>query len=191
VDPLVDVTGTPYAFTDGDPVNGTDPLGLCWPSWACGVEHFVSRNASTIAFVSGIAAQFIPGVDVVVDLGAIVDVSVSGALSLTANSVSISTGALASDQDFSHGNYLSGTLDLVGSVGGLGALHLNGVANLEELAAGRAWRSSEVQSWILRDARDYARYASWLQVGAFGLGSVPNIASFFSGGSAWAEGLCH
>jgi RHS repeat-associated protein len=28
VDPLVDETGTPYAFTDGDPVNGSDPNGL-------------------------------------------------------------------------------------------------------------------------------------------------------------------
>jgi uncharacterized protein RhaS with RHS repeats len=27
VDPLVDETGTPYAFTDGDPVNGSDPSG--------------------------------------------------------------------------------------------------------------------------------------------------------------------
>ena len=28
VDPLVDETGTPYAFTGGDPVNGSDPTGL-------------------------------------------------------------------------------------------------------------------------------------------------------------------
>ena len=29
MDPLaVDVTGTPYAFTGGDPVNGRDPSGL-------------------------------------------------------------------------------------------------------------------------------------------------------------------
>jgi hypothetical protein len=28
VDPLVDETGTPYAFTDGDPVNEADPSGL-------------------------------------------------------------------------------------------------------------------------------------------------------------------
>jgi hypothetical protein len=29
VDPLVDETGTPYAFTAGDPVNGSDPSGSC------------------------------------------------------------------------------------------------------------------------------------------------------------------
>jgi len=28
VDPAVDVTGTPYVYTAGDPVNGSDPLGL-------------------------------------------------------------------------------------------------------------------------------------------------------------------
>ena len=30
VDPAVDKTGTPYAFTGGDPVNGSDPTGLWW-----------------------------------------------------------------------------------------------------------------------------------------------------------------
>jgi hypothetical protein len=29
VDPLVNETGQPYAYTGDDPVNGTDPLGLC------------------------------------------------------------------------------------------------------------------------------------------------------------------
>ena len=36
MDPLVDDTGQPYAYTGDDPVNGTDPSGLSWydPSWA-------------------------------------------------------------------------------------------------------------------------------------------------------------
>src|ERR1700676_1882584 len=29
VDPLANLTGTPYAYTGGDPVNGSDPSGLC------------------------------------------------------------------------------------------------------------------------------------------------------------------
>jgi hypothetical protein len=29
VDPLVDETGEPYVYTGGDPVNGSDPSGLC------------------------------------------------------------------------------------------------------------------------------------------------------------------
>ena len=30
VDPLVAITGEPYAYVGGDPVNGSDPLGLWW-----------------------------------------------------------------------------------------------------------------------------------------------------------------
>jgi hypothetical protein len=41
---MVDATGQPYAYTGDNPVNGTDPLGLCWPSWACGVEHAIGRG---------------------------------------------------------------------------------------------------------------------------------------------------
>jgi hypothetical protein len=28
-------------------VNGVDPLGLCWPSWACGPEHAIGGAATT------------------------------------------------------------------------------------------------------------------------------------------------
>src|SRR6202044_2612607 len=54
VDPLVDETGQPYAYTGDDPVNGTDPLGQCWPSWACGVE-----NAGA-SLLSGAAEYVVP-----------------------------------------------------------------------------------------------------------------------------------
>lgn len=33
-----------FTYAGDDPVNGTDPLGLCWPSWACGVEHAIGRG---------------------------------------------------------------------------------------------------------------------------------------------------
>ena len=46
VDPDVNITAAPYAFTSGDPVNGVDPLGLCWPNWACGIEHAVGGAAT-------------------------------------------------------------------------------------------------------------------------------------------------
>ena len=52
VDPLVAETGTPYAFTDGDPVNGTDPAGLndCGIfSVVCDVGHVVSGAAKYVA----------------------------------------------------------------------------------------------------------------------------------------------
>ena len=46
VDPLVDETGQPYAYTGDDPVNGTDPLGLCSSRGIFlvpGACHFTSR----------------------------------------------------------------------------------------------------------------------------------------------------
>jgi hypothetical protein len=39
-------TGQPYAYVADNPVNGTDPLGLCWPSWACGAENAVGGAAT-------------------------------------------------------------------------------------------------------------------------------------------------
>ncbi len=77
VDAAVDTTDQPYSFTGGDPVNGSDPSGLCWPRWACPIENAavtVARNlASSSATVLGyvqlgadagaVGSAFIPGVD--------------------------------------------------------------------------------------------------------------------------------
>ncbi|MGH7861260.1 MAG: RHS repeat-associated core domain-containing protein [Candidatus Dormibacteraceae bacterium] len=40
-DPAVATTRAPYAFASDTPLNGADPSGLCWPSWACGAENAV------------------------------------------------------------------------------------------------------------------------------------------------------
>ena len=43
VDPLVDETGTPYAFTGGDPVNWTDPTGEAfWDSFGAVVSSVLA-----------------------------------------------------------------------------------------------------------------------------------------------------
>ncbi len=52
VDPAVATTGTPYAYAGNDPMNWVDPSGLCWPSWACGVEHFIGKHWRGIAQVA-------------------------------------------------------------------------------------------------------------------------------------------
>jgi hypothetical protein len=49
IDPDVMETGQPYVFTNDDPLNGQDPLGLCWPSWACGVEDAIGAAGSWVA----------------------------------------------------------------------------------------------------------------------------------------------
>ena len=40
-------------YSGDDPVNESDPLGLCWPSWACGVENAVGDYAQSTARVAG------------------------------------------------------------------------------------------------------------------------------------------
>jgi RHS repeat-associated protein len=47
-DPANSLTRSAYGYIGDDPLNGTDPLGLCWPSWACGVEHTVGSVATSV-----------------------------------------------------------------------------------------------------------------------------------------------
>jgi hypothetical protein len=58
VDPAVDQTQAPYAYVDGDPVNGIDPLGLgCFLGVACTFqswgEHVVGQFAYNVAGTFG------------------------------------------------------------------------------------------------------------------------------------------
>jgi hypothetical protein len=50
VDPDVAETGQPYAYTEDNPVNGVDPLGLSWydPSWAHKVVNREIRGAKKV-----------------------------------------------------------------------------------------------------------------------------------------------
>jgi hypothetical protein len=59
VDPLVDLTFEPYVYVAGDPVNDTDPAGLCckFLSHAVGyVEHEAVEHAGQVSTVAGGAA---------------------------------------------------------------------------------------------------------------------------------------
>jgi hypothetical protein len=55
VDPLVDETGQPYAYTDDDPVNAVDPNGLdCGPfSFACSAYDATAGGVKTAATDTG------------------------------------------------------------------------------------------------------------------------------------------
>jgi len=72
LDPAVDATRETYAYVSNDPLNGQDPRGLCWPSWACGIQHaigsatqqvaaFAWQNRGTIATVGAAAACIAAG----------------------------------------------------------------------------------------------------------------------------------
>jgi hypothetical protein len=197
-DPAEMLTREPYAYAQDNPLNETDPSGLgcglfdpggCINDAVNAAGGFVSRHASTIAFGAGVVGLLVPGVDVL-DLGALGEMSINGALSAGATATSIGAGGIASAQDFSGGHYVSGILDAVGSIGGAGALYFDRLANADRLAAGEAWRSGTVQRWLLQDAAANASRARLTSVGAFGLGAIPNVLSLISGAPAWAATLC-
>ncbi len=102
VDPLVDLTGTPYAYTSGDPVNGMDPLGLgCGIfSVVCDVGHVVASGAKwvyhhpaeTIGVVAGVAAA-------ATGVGALADATILGLDAGSLAVVSSGAGLIASGAD--------------------------------------------------------------------------------------------
>ena len=79
MDPLVDETGQPYAYTGDDPVNGTDPLGLCSTSGGTflvsGACHWTSRSwvsqtENTLQSQKGGGFSITNGLKAVADYGA-------------------------------------------------------------------------------------------------------------------------
>jgi RHS repeat-associated protein len=61
VDPAVDTTHSPYAYTDDDPVNLTDPSGLCWTGfgWLCDGAAAVGHAAQATAHAVNRGAQWL------------------------------------------------------------------------------------------------------------------------------------
>jgi hypothetical protein len=57
VDPMLSVTGQPYAFTSDDPINATDPLGDVWSTTPGGYNTFAPiYNQISETFATGQAA---------------------------------------------------------------------------------------------------------------------------------------
>jgi len=63
IDPMVAITQSPYGYVDNNPLNGTDPSGLCWPSWSCGVENYVSNNIASATQVASVVLGAAQNVD--------------------------------------------------------------------------------------------------------------------------------
>ena len=79
MDPLVDETGQPYAYSGDDPVNNTDPLGLCSTSGGTflvsGACHWTSRSwvsqtENTLQGQKGGGFSITNGLKAVADYGA-------------------------------------------------------------------------------------------------------------------------
>jgi hypothetical protein len=130
--------------------------------------HAVASHAGEIATAASLVALAIPGVDVV-DLGVVAGLSVNGALALSANVVAITVGGVATDEDVKRGDYVAAAFDVVGSVAGIGGIHLSGLANLGAADALKA-SNEVVADWALTRAASLAKAA---RVAAFG--------SFFAG----------
>ena len=138
-------------------------------------SDFVRSNAGIIATAASLAALAIPGIDFI-DLGVIGGISVSGALTLTANVVADSVGGIRAYQDFKQGRDLSGALDVLGSVAGVGALHLQGIANLERLNSISA-RTEVVQSMVLDFANGLANAARVASVTGFTSAAITTLVT--------------
>jgi RHS repeat-associated protein len=61
-DPLTAITHAPYAYVGDNPLNGTDPLGLCWGP-ECWLEHFGGSHSKTVCDLldGGLAAGLAGG----------------------------------------------------------------------------------------------------------------------------------
>jgi uncharacterized protein RhaS with RHS repeats len=84
VDPMVDETGQPYAYTGDDPVNGTDPTGEISAGTICGEDGPKSaacKGAEQISAQVGreVAANQVSGCVPIIDMGLLHD-SVTGSV---------------------------------------------------------------------------------------------------------------
>ena len=57
IDPDVQTTDQPYAFVNDDPLNRSDPLGLCW--FACGVWHDITSAGDSLGSTFGDVGNFV------------------------------------------------------------------------------------------------------------------------------------
>jgi len=98
---MASITRTPYAYTGGDPVNGTDPLGLSFLGAITGfVKHVVqSKVFKVAAVVVGVAAiaatggsAFLVEGGIAEGLGAVADVATVGSTALNGAGCIAETG---------------------------------------------------------------------------------------------------
>lgn len=99
VDPLVDETGQPYAYTGDDPVNGTDPTGAISAGTICGMDGIKSaacKGALQIQTAVGkeVAANQISGCAPIIDIAGAIKSHWRGELEVGAVVLSV-TAAVA------------------------------------------------------------------------------------------------
>ena len=191
VDPLVGVTDQPYQYVGGDPVNGSDPLGLCnifgncWSEAAHAVTHvahdvghFVQHHWRGIVTGVGIAAGVLA---LATGVGAIAGV---GMLSLEAEGLgAIATGAsLVSGASDLPACIAGNDMSCVGAAGGFLSAGLGGAAS------------------FLGDASEAFTSGEELSVGdlipgllgslSFAMGTGSTFLDILNGLSGWSNPSC-
>lgn len=110
-DPLTTLTGQPYGYTAGNPLNDTDPLGL----WPCLSVHCLANDAGQAAGAVSAVTALVPGLE---------EVSEGAALfAVAADIVSCATGAC---------DYAALGLDVLSLAPGAAALRFASRADQDE-----------------------------------------------------------
>jgi RHS repeat-associated protein len=107
VDPLVAETEQAYSYAGDDPINVTDPTGLCGSTSSWG--SFWANCGSDAVSAAGPASTVLGAAALVV--APEIAIPVAGAAALLSG--------VSSVNEFAHGNYVAGTLDAAGSAFGV------------------------------------------------------------------------
>lgn len=128
IDPDVAQTGQPYIFTNDDPLNTEDPLGLCWPKWACGIEKTITSAAKwvanhpldTVIIITAIGSVIVTGgADTGILVGAVAFATEEGSAALevqaTLKAAAATASVIQTTQNCLSGNIFQCSTDIAGS----------------------------------------------------------------------------
>ncbi len=177
VDPLVSQTAEPYAYVNDDPLDATDPLGLCFLGIACGVQNAVENYVVKPVTQNwrGIAQA---ATVVTAGLGTAACIYLTaGACAYALPEIGAATGAALyaegggnlTSQGFieaSAEGYVGGTVALLGPTGVAGAILVNG-----------AWGAGQ-------GVYDYANNEECATTGGY---IAAGAKGFVEGGIPWDE----
>jgi len=188
VDPMVDATGSPYAFAEDDSVNSSDPTGdITCPSWVpgCGVVTDVQNGVSRAGqAVGSFVYRYSGAIATVSSILAAVTIEVPG-VGEVFGAAAVAAGALSTERDIAvEHNLVAAVLDAAGTIAGAGSLGAEGLASLLRQASHDATTLGPVADWLAQDAaskdalaRFLSRYGAGLSAGSFSLSQLLQVIS--------------
>jgi uncharacterized protein RhaS with RHS repeats len=184
-DPLVNVTGQPYAYVDDDPVNVTDPLGM-W-GWSS-ITHFVHHVAHAVGKVVT-SKRFLADVANVASIAA----AATAFIPVVGTAVSVGFGTVALAADFAnaainHTGWGSVALDAIALIPGIAELrYLKDASELADSARalGAFGRYTPKGALAARDSM--LAWSDWYRGAARNLGWLGKVGGALQGGNAFAH----